>query len=85
MLKHGVLDSSQYKNKLNNYCTKRFTCIKTPVCIKCNRNKYYYKDKRCATCSKCNINCKDFIKETCIRNTSTHMFVIGAINKKIVT
>lgn len=80
VLKHRILDASQYKNKLNNYCAKRFDCKKTHVCLKCD--KYYYKDKRCATCSKCNIKCKEFIKESCIRNTSAPYVCNGCRKQK---
>ena len=80
VLKHRILDSSHYKNRLNNYCAKRFDCKKTHVCLKCD--KYYYKDKRCATCSKCNIKCKEFIKESCIRNTSVPYVCNGCRKQK---
>lgn len=65
VLKHRVYKGSKYKNKLNNYCAKRHTCDKTHICLKCS--KYYYKKYRCASCSKCNLNCKEFEKETCKR------------------
>ena len=68
ILKHRTYNASKHKNRLNNYCAKRFDCNKTHICLKCN--KYYYNNYRCASCSKCNINCKDFVKETCNNITS---------------
>lgn len=63
VLKHRVCSGSHYKSKFNNYCANRLNCNKTHICLKCS--KYYYKNYRCANCIKCNINCKDFVKETC--------------------
>ena len=80
VLKHRILDASQYKNRLNNYCAKRFDCKKTHICLKCY--KYYYKNKRCATCSRCNTNCKDFEKESCIRNISAPYVCNGCRKQK---
>lgn len=80
VLKHRILEECNYKNVYNNYCAKRFNCQKTHVCLKCYRS--YYKDRRCATCSKCNINCKDFIRETCIRNTSAPYVCNGCHKQK---
>lgn len=80
VLKHRILDKSQFKSKFNNYCAKRFTCEKTHICISCYRK--YYKNVRCATCSKCNINCKDFVKETCARNTSAPYVCNGCHKQK---
>ena len=69
VLKHRIFKKSNFNNKLNNYCAKRFDCVKTHICFKCN--KHYYKNYRCASCHKCNFICDDFIKETCkfISNT----------------
>lgn len=80
VLKHRILDASQYKNRLNNYCAKRFNCDKTRICFKCT--KHYYANPRCSSCYKCNINCKDFVKETCIRNSSVPYVCNGCHKQK---
>lgn len=79
VLKHRTFVTSKYINKFNNYCSKRFDCNKTHICLKCS--KYYFKNYRCASCNKCNVNCKDFTKETCNKITSAP-YVCNACAKK---
>ena len=79
VLKHRTFKPSKHKIKLNNYCANRLTCTKTHICLKCS--KYYYKNYRCANCSKCNLNCKNFVKETC-NNITSAPYVCNSCAKK---
>lgn len=79
VLKHRTFKPCKHKIKLTNYCANRLTCVKTHICLKCS--KYYYKNYRCANCSKCNLNCKDFSKEVCPQITSAP-YVCNSCTKK---
>lgn len=59
------LDDVQPKrifNNPHNFCTKRFHCKRTNVC-----EKIIICDTNCASCSKCNLVCRHFVKEQCHR------------------
>lgn len=59
------LDDVQPKrifNNPHNFCTKRFHCKRTDVC-----EKIIICDTNCASCSKCSLVCRHFVKEQCHR------------------
>ena len=49
-------------NNPYNFCTKRFTCMKTNVC-----DKLIICDNQCRNCHLCNQTCKSFVLEYCPR------------------
>lgn len=61
---HRILDTAHLHtfNDSNNDCVKRFKCSKSNVC-----NHIIICEGHCASCSLCNRNCRDYVKDVCPR------------------